>query len=38
MEQRQKLDALLKATQTTPDNVQVWAQLGHFYFDSGEPD
>ncbi|MGD9006304.1 MAG: tetratricopeptide repeat protein [Desulfobacteraceae bacterium] len=38
MEQRQKLDALLKATQTTPDNVQVWTQLGHFYFDSGEPD
>ena len=37
-EQRQKLDALLKATQATPDNVQVWTQLGHFYFDSGEPD
>jgi cytochrome c-type biogenesis protein CcmH/NrfG len=38
MEQRQKLDALLKATQTTPDNVQAWTQLGHLYFDSGEPD
>ena len=38
MEKRQQLDALLKATQTTPDNVQAWTQLGHFYFDSGEPD
>ncbi len=38
MEKRQKLDALLKATQTTPDNVQAWTQLGHLYFDIGEPD
>lgn len=38
MEQRQKLDALRKATQTTPENVQAWTQLGHFYFDSGESD
>jgi cytochrome c-type biogenesis protein CcmH/NrfG len=36
MEQRQELDALLQATKTTPDNVQAWTQLGHFYFDSGE--
>jgi cytochrome c-type biogenesis protein CcmH/NrfG len=38
MEQRQKLDALRKATQTTPDNAQAWTQLGHLYFDIGEPD
>jgi cytochrome c-type biogenesis protein CcmH/NrfG len=34
--QRQTLDALLQATRTTPDNVQAWEQLGHFYFDAGE--
>lgn len=38
MEQRQKLDALLKATQATPDDAQIWTQLGHLYFDVGEPD
>jgi cytochrome c-type biogenesis protein CcmH/NrfG len=38
MEQRQTLDALIKATQTTPDNVKVWTQLGHLYFDIGESD
>jgi cytochrome c-type biogenesis protein CcmH/NrfG len=38
MEKRQQLEALLKATQTTPDNVQAWTKLGHFYFDIGEPD
>jgi cytochrome c-type biogenesis protein CcmH/NrfG len=38
MEQRQKLEALVQATQTTPDNVQTWTQLGHLYFDIGEPD
>ena len=36
LQQKQALDTLLKATQTTPDNVQAWTQLGHFYFDSGE--
>ena len=35
-EQRETLAALIKATQTTPDNVNAWTQLGHFYFDSGE--
>jgi cytochrome c-type biogenesis protein CcmH/NrfG len=37
-EQREKLDALIKATQTTPDNPRAWTQLGHLYFDIGEPD
>lgn len=36
-QQRQKLEALLQATKTTPDNVVAWEQLGHFYFDAGEP-
>jgi cytochrome c-type biogenesis protein CcmH/NrfG len=36
LQQKQALEALLKATQTTPDNIQAWTQLGHFYFDSGE--
>ncbi len=34
-EQSQKLDALIQATQATPENVNTWTQLGHFYFDSG---
>lgn len=38
MEQRQKLDVLLKATQATPDDAQIWTQLGHLYFDVGEPE
>jgi cytochrome c-type biogenesis protein CcmH/NrfG len=38
MEQREKLDALIKATQATPDNPKAWTQLGHLYFDIGEPD
>jgi cytochrome c-type biogenesis protein CcmH/NrfG len=38
MEQRAKLDALIKATQTTPENPLAWTQLGHLYFDIGEPD
>ena len=28
--------ALVKATETTPDNVEAWTQLGHLYFDSGK--
>lgn len=36
-EQSQTLAALVKATQTTPDNVNAWTQLGHFYFDTGQP-
>ncbi len=36
LNQRQELEALLQATKTTPDNVQAWTQLGHFYFDTGE--
>lgn len=35
-DQTQTLDALVKATETTPDNVQAWTQLGHFYFDTGK--
>lgn len=34
-EQSQTLAALTEATRTTPDNVRVWTQLGHFYFDVG---
>ncbi len=30
------LAALIHATQATPDNVNAWTQLGHFYFDAGE--
>ncbi len=37
-QQGQALAALIQATQTTPDNVNAWTQLGHFYFDSGQPD
>lgn len=37
-EQSQTLAALIQATKTTPDNVNAWTQLGHFYFDSGQPD
>ena len=36
MQDRQELNALIKATETTPDNVQAWTQLGHFYFDKGK--
>jgi len=35
-EQTQTLTALLEATQATPDNVEAWTQLGHFYFDTGK--
>jgi cytochrome c-type biogenesis protein CcmH/NrfG len=35
-EQKETLAALIQATQTTPDNINAWAQLGHAYFDSGE--
>lgn len=28
--------ALIQATQTTPDNINAWTQLGHFYFDSAQ--
>ena len=35
-EQQQTLAALVQATRTTPDNVNAWTQLGHFYFDSGQ--
>jgi len=33
-EQSQTLSALIQATKTTPDNVNAWTQLGHFYFDT----
>jgi cytochrome c-type biogenesis protein CcmH/NrfG len=35
-DQAQTLAALEKATQATPENVQAWTQLGHFYFDTGK--
>jgi cytochrome c-type biogenesis protein CcmH/NrfG len=35
-EQSQTLAALIQATKTTPDNVNAWTQLGHFYFDTGQ--
>jgi cytochrome c-type biogenesis protein CcmH/NrfG len=35
-EQSQTLTALIQATKTTPDNVNAWTQLGHFYFDAGQ--
>lgn len=35
-EQSQTLAALTQATKTTPDNVNAWTQLGHFYFDTGQ--
>lgn len=34
-EQSQEQAALIQATKTTPDNVNVWTQLGHFYYDTG---
>lgn len=34
-QQNQELAALIKATETTPENVNAWTQLGHFYFDAG---
>ncbi len=37
-QQKQTLAALVQATQATPDNVNVWTQLGHFYFDVGLSD
>ena len=37
-EQSQTLAALIQATQTTPDNVNAWTQLGHFYFDTAQPE
>lgn len=35
-QQQDTLAALVKATETTPENVNAWTQLGHFYFDSGQ--
>lgn len=34
-DQSQTQAALIEATKATPDNVQAWTQLGHFYFDTG---
>ena len=35
-QQQDTLAALIKATETTPENVTAWTQLGHFYFDGGQ--
>jgi TPR repeat protein len=35
-EQTQTLAALIQATKATPDNVNAWTQLGHFYFDTAQ--
>lgn len=32
----QKITSLELETQTNPENVQAWVQLGHAYFDSGQ--
>ena len=37
-QQRAMIDALVQQTKTDPANVSAWTQLGHLYFDSGEPD
>ena len=37
-DQSETLAALIEATKATPDNIQAWTQLGHFYFDSGNHD
>ncbi|MBR9981164.1 MAG: tetratricopeptide repeat protein [Desulfatitalea sp.] len=37
-QQRAMIDALVQQTETDPTNVSAWTQLGHLYFDSGEPD
>lgn len=37
-QESQKITSLELETQTNPDNVQAWVQLGHAYFDSGQHD
>jgi cytochrome c-type biogenesis protein CcmH/NrfG len=37
-QQRAMIDALVQQTETDPADVSAWTQLGHLYFDSGEPD
>lgn len=34
----QQITSLELETQTNPENVQAWVQLGHAYFDSEQPD
>ena len=36
-QQQDTLNALIRATQTTPNSVNAWMQLGHFYFDNNRP-
>lgn len=36
-ESREVLQALLEQTQTDPNNPTAWSQLGHHYFDTGQP-
>ena len=35
---RATIAALQSKAQADPDNAQVWAELGHAFFDSGQPD
>lgn len=36
-EQQQRLATLNKLTQNNPSDVGAWTQLGHLYFDTGQP-
>lgn len=35
--EKEHLAALIEKTRTTPDDINAWIQLGHLYFDSGQP-
>lgn len=35
--EKEHLAALIEKTKTTPDDTNAWIQLGHLYFDSGQP-
>lgn len=37
-EQSQTLEALLHQTKENPQNFEAWAHLGHFFFDTDQPD
>lgn len=35
--EKEHLAALIEKTKTNPDDVTAWVQLGHLYFDNGQP-
>lgn len=37
-QQQATLDALIQKTRDNADDARSWIQLGHFYFDTGDPD